>query len=226
MFPIDNRVLRSYALIVKQVLLVQFIRVSRCTCEPQIATNLSSVDLSGPNPAESMEPLGRRVLAADCGKLARALTANRSVTLLDLRWNAIRVDGAKALAKILCANSSITIMRVCGNQLGDVGIAALADALAKNTTVQEWTAGDNDVGHVGGTAVFRMLATNKTLRVVDLKKHAMGAIGRELVEMLTCNRTLERLDVSGRTYIWGDATVIQAIATARAANPRLMFVDR
>jgi hypothetical protein len=197
----------------------------------QIVTNVLSMDLSGPmpaNPAMSMAPTGsrRRVSASDGVKLARALTASRSVTLLDLRWNALRADGAEALAQVLRANTSLTVVRVCGNEMGDVGITALADALVVNTTVQEWTAGDNGVGVHGGRAVFRMLATNTTLRVVDLKEHIMGSIGLELVDMLTRNRTLERLDVSRGMYLWGDAAVDEAIATARAANPRLTFVDR
>jgi hypothetical protein len=159
--------------------------------------------------------------------LARALAVNRTVTALDLRWNALRSAGAEALAAALRVNATLTVVRVCGNAMGDAGVTALAAALTDNTSVREWTAGDNDVGDAGGSAVFRMLETNTTLKVVHLKRHTMGAtgpsVGRALAAMLAVNRTLERLDVSGHKYTWDDAA--SDIASAAAANPGLVLVD-
>jgi hypothetical protein len=168
-----------------------------------------------------------RVSAEGGAELLRALATHGSVTLLDLRWNALGVAGAEALAAALRTNTALTTVRVCGNRMGDAGLTALVSALVHNTTVQELIAGHNGVGDAGGEALFRMLERNVTLRVVDVRKHSMSyRAGHALARMLRLNRSLVRLDARDRQYSWGDATsaVDAAAAVAAAARPGFSFV--
>jgi Ran GTPase-activating protein (RanGAP) involved in mRNA processing and transport len=191
----------------------------------QMSPNLTVLDLSGPVGATASTG---RVSAAAGVVLLRALATHVSVARLDLRWNALGLDGAQALAAALRTNTSLTVVQVCGNRIGDVGLTALAEALIQNRTVQELTVGHNGVGNVGGEALFCMLVANVTLRVVVVQKHDISEdAGHVLAHMLRVNRSLERLDVSGRTYSWGVAAdaIAAAVAMTLAARPGFSFRD-
>lgn len=194
-----------------------------------MSPSVTALDLSGAVDASTALASTGRVSAAGGAVLCRALATHGSVARLDLRWNALGLVGAEALSAVLRTNTALTVVRVCGNRLGDAGLIALVEALAQNTTVRELTASHNGVGDAGGQALFRMLESNVTLRVVDVKKHAIGGrdAGGVLARVLRVNRSLERLDLSGRMYSWGDATdeIAAAVAAAVVARPEFAFRD-
>lgn len=49
--------------------------------------------------------------------LARALKANNTLTELDLRWNNVGNDGARALRDSLEANRSLSCLKLSGNKV-------------------------------------------------------------------------------------------------------------
>ena len=53
--------------------------------------------------------------------LSTALTANSSLTHLDLSGNGIGDNGASSLSTALTANSSLTHLDLSGNRIGDGG---------------------------------------------------------------------------------------------------------
>lgn len=50
--------------------------------------------------------------------LARALRANNALTDLDLRWNEVGNEGARAIRDSLDTNSSLTSVKLSGNKVG------------------------------------------------------------------------------------------------------------
>jgi Ran GTPase-activating protein (RanGAP) involved in mRNA processing and transport len=54
---------------------------------------------------------------------------------LDLSYNSIGDDGAKALAEALKTNSTLTTLDLQNNSIGPDGAKALAEALKTNSTV-------------------------------------------------------------------------------------------
>jgi len=67
--------------------------------------------------------------------LAEALKTNTTITTLDLSYNDIGHEGAKALAEALKNNTTITTLDLVGNPIGDEGPKALAEALETNMTI-------------------------------------------------------------------------------------------
>ena len=82
--------------------------------------------------------LFRSLGSADAIILAAALKQNTSLTVLDLPYNKIKVEGAKAIAAAITPtatgfyNTSLTSLNLIGNTIGPEGAAALAAALKPN----------------------------------------------------------------------------------------------
>ncbi|KAF9112498.1 hypothetical protein BGX30_007266, partial [Mortierella sp. GBA39] len=60
------------------------------------------------------------------GILAEALKTNSTLTTMDLQYNSIGLDGAKALAEALRTNSTLTTLKLYGNSIGSDGAMALS----------------------------------------------------------------------------------------------------
>ncbi|KAG0310141.1 hypothetical protein BGZ99_000641, partial [Dissophora globulifera] len=68
--------------------------------------------------------------------LAEALKTNSTLTTLNLCYNSIGSDGAKALAEVPQINSGPDQLNLMYNQIGDDGAKALAEAVTTNWTVR------------------------------------------------------------------------------------------
>ncbi|KAG0293601.1 hypothetical protein BGZ96_002555 [Linnemannia gamsii] len=68
-------------------------------------------------------------------KVVSIIVANSTLTTLDLSFNSIEDDGAKALAKALKTNSTLTTLELSDNMIGGNGAQALAEALKTNSTL-------------------------------------------------------------------------------------------
>lgn len=58
------------------------------------------------------------VLLQGAASLARALRANSTLKELDLRWNEVGNDGARAIRDSLDTNRSLTSVKLSGNKVG------------------------------------------------------------------------------------------------------------
>lgn len=72
------------------------------------------------------EELVSTVLLQGAACLARALRANSTLKDLDLRWNEVGNDGARAIRDSLDTNRSLTSVKLSGNKVG-VGSVSLME---------------------------------------------------------------------------------------------------
>jgi Leucine-rich repeat (LRR) protein len=117
----------------------------------------------------------------DIELLCDAMANNTKLTTLDLLYNSIGPDGAKALAR----NTTLTSLDVSGNGIGPDG----AEALANNTTLTTLNLTDNAIRLIGAKA----LANNTSLTTLKVAFNGIGDVG---AEALAKNTSLTTLDVS------------------------------
>ena len=128
---------------------------------------------------EHIELTHCRIIAKEAQHLAQALCVNTSVKTLNLSFNYLGDEGAKALADMLGGNgaeSSGTVNTTLEHvdlskcRIGPVGAQHLAQALCVNTSVKTLDLSDNCIGSEGVKALAKMLGRNGALEhlYVDL----------------------------------------------------------
>ncbi|KAF9926889.1 hypothetical protein BGZ67_007894 [Mortierella alpina] len=128
--------------------------------------------------------------ANDLELLERALKTSTR-TILNLKYNSIGGDGAKALAEALKINSAPATLNLHYNQIRDDGAKALSEALKTRSTLTTLDLSDNSIGHKGSRALAEALKTNKTLTILYLYSIAIGHSGdTALIELGTNNNSI------------------------------------
>ena len=114
----------------------------------------------------SFNQLGDKGATILCNALRESTVTK--VEELDLSYNGISPDGAKAIAALCAVCASVTKILVGGNELGDAGATILCDALreSKVTKVQELGLEGNEIGPEGAKAVAAMTAVVGSLTSV------------------------------------------------------------
>ena len=109
----------------------------------------------------------------------RRLRANDAgLTKLDLTYEVIGDEGAKALAEALRGNTGLRELDLWGNGIGDAGAAALAEALRGNTGLTELGLDFNDIGDAVQDEIDEALAANQARRDADERRAAAVAAAR------------------------------------------------
>ncbi len=147
------------------------------------------------------------ITGADLTELAKPLSADRTVTLVNLGENrleqtgtllissvlahnialrslflhncAITAEGAKCLAGGLMSNKATAIasLRLDVNQIGDLGTEAIAQMLCTNTSITGLSLASNGIGDAGAIALGKALAANKTLSQLSLGENRIAREG-------------------------------------------------
>eukprot|EP00900_Chrysochromulina_parva_P007052 jgi/Chrpa1/16348/Chrysochromulina_OHIO_Genome00021880-RA len=112
--------------------------------------------------------------------IAEALKVNAVLTELHLSNNNIGVDGAKAIAEALKVNAVVTTLDLENNNIGPEGAIAIAEALKVNAVVTTLGLNSNDIGPVGAIAITEALKVNAVLTKLYLK-YNMGEAGKQAV---------------------------------------------
>ncbi|MGB6976419.1 MAG: hypothetical protein WBE18_03065 [Gammaproteobacteria bacterium] len=161
--------------------------------DPEILRRLNTND-----PGLILLDLSKRNLTdIDVVKIVNALKNNTKVTMLNLIWNSIGPEGAKALAEALQTNFLLTSLKFGGNQMGDEGMQVLAQVLETNMTVTELDLADNQIGDKGAQTLAKSLKFNRKLTALNLAWNLIGDEGVEaLMQALQCNTKLTRLDLT------------------------------
>jgi Ran GTPase-activating protein (RanGAP) involved in mRNA processing and transport len=128
--------------------------------------------------------------------LAEALEHNNTLTQLNLGYNQIGVEGAKALAAALEHNTSLTQLEQWNNQIGVEGARALAAALEHNTSLTQLNLWNNRISVEGAKALAAALEHNITLTQLNLEYNQIGDEGaKALAAALEHNITLTQLNL-------------------------------
>jgi Ran GTPase-activating protein (RanGAP) involved in mRNA processing and transport len=148
--------------------------------------------------------------------IASILKMNKTITKLDLSYDHIRDAAAIAIAEALKVNNTITELDLSRNNIGKDGAIALADALINNTTITELNLEDNKIGKDGAIAIAEALKVNNTITKLDLSWNNIGDDGaKAIAKALINNTTITELNLAWNNII--DAGVI-AIAEALEKN--------
>ena len=164
-------------------------------------------------------PSSFKVVTGVLSSLVDLLTANTSLTRLDLSGNNIGDPGATLLAQVLQTNLTLENVGLSRILMGDAGASALAKALTVNTSLTRLDLSNNIIGDPGAISLAKALETNSTLANLNLSWIQMGDAGViSLAKALTVNTSLTWLDLSGNNF--GDPGAI-SLAEALKGNKSL-----
>jgi len=89
---------------------------------------------------------GQNLQPADAILIASDLKFMAVVTTVDLRFNSIGDDGAKAIAEALKVNAVLITLNLYSNNIGDEGAIAIAEALKVNAVLTKLYLWNNNLG--------------------------------------------------------------------------------
>eukprot|EP00434_Breviolum_minutum_P040250 symbB.v1.2.035759.t2/scaffold4892.1/size33355/2 len=142
-------------------------------------------------------------------ELAEMLKTNRTITVLNLEYCGIRVEGIKALATAL--------------KCGGLGSKELAEMLKINRTIRHLNLEQCGIGVEGIKALATALQSNKTVVDISLAQNGCGELGsKELAEMLKINRTIRHLNLE---YCGIRVEGIKTLATAWKLNDTVVDIN-
>lgn len=134
---------------------------------------------------------------AAIARLAAELASNTNLKKLDLDYNRVGVEGAKALAMALEQNTTLEKLYLDGNAIGPAGAAHLASALEKNQTLRALNIGHNQVGPTGAATLAASIKHNHSLQWLNLNFNHLGKKGAPHLKTIEA-----KLDDNTQKY-WG-----------------------
>ena len=92
-----------------------------------------------------------------------------SCVQLNLSYNRLSPEGAKALAPALAASASLTELNLYDNKVKDEGVTAICEAVQSNkeTKLASLNVGENKIGPAGAKSVAAMVAVIASLTSVS-----------------------------------------------------------
>ena len=155
--------------------------------------------------------------------LLEALTANRSLTDLDLSENGIVHDHAALLSHVLEANPSLTTLNLSRNNIGNSGAFLLSRVLNERSTLTTLNLSMNNIDVDGAASISSALKRNKSITNLSLSFNSIGAGGAaHLSEALNENSCLTNLNL--REDSLGDYGAV-FISNALKVNSTLTTLD-
>ena len=127
-----------------------------------------------------------------------ALTANTTLTNLDLSGNRIGASGAASLSDAIKVDTVLTNLDLSLNGIGDSGAASLSDAIKVNTVLTNLDLSGNRIGASGASFLSDAIKVNTVLTNLDLSGNEIGDSGAGfLSDAIKVNTVLTNLNLSG-----------------------------
>jgi hypothetical protein len=127
----------------------------------------------------------QRITSENIEALALALRDNKEIVALDLYGNEILESEAQILIGALKTMPSLKLLNLSGEN--DEGL-------------EMW----NEIGDMGAIALAELLEAHKGLTMIKIDHNDIGAESmRKLIEALTYNTTVIRLDITGNDTLFG-----------------------
>ena len=135
------------------------------------------------------------------GKIAKGLSQNKTLQVLDLSKNTICSLGASYLADALAQNTGLGRLSLEGTMTGYEtyeAVGKIAKAMSKNKTLQSLDLNNNELEDLGASYLAHALSQNTALLSLDLGDNQIGDDGaRDLEKALRQNTTLLRMILTG-----------------------------
>eukprot|EP01105_Mastigella_eilhardi_P023743 TRINITY_DN603_c2_g1_i1.p1 TRINITY_DN603_c2_g1~~TRINITY_DN603_c2_g1_i1.p1 ORF type:complete len:968 (+),score=210.65 TRINITY_DN603_c2_g1_i1:40-2904(+) len=154
------------------------------------------------------------------GHLANVLCMEKlALTELNIGYNSIGVEGARALAEALRVNITLRVLNAPGNKFGDAGVIALAGALKESNSIESLNVASNGVGFEGIVALCSALQSNSTLTSLSIQYNNCGPQGAQhIAALIKGNSRIVELNLGGTVLENAGAA---AVATAACCNSSL-----
>jgi hypothetical protein len=158
---------------------------------------------------------------ADAILIASDLKFMAVVTTLDLQFNSIGNEGAKAIAEALKVTAVVTTLRLNSNIIGDEGAIAIAEALKVNAVLTTLRLDANKIGAEGAKAIEEALKVNAVLTELWFGHNQIGDEGaKAIAEALKLGTAVMTTLSLAKNMIGDDGAM--AIAEALKANAVLI----
>ena len=128
--------------------------------------------------------------------MAKAISKNKTIKVIDLSENKIKPQGVKHSANALKENNTLQSLYLSGNNIGDEGAEYIANMLAVNKTLQKISLNNINITNKGAQSLAASLVVSTGTRVVWLNGNKIGNSGaKKLLEALESNHNIETLDL-------------------------------
>jgi Ran GTPase-activating protein (RanGAP) involved in mRNA processing and transport len=128
--------------------------------------------------------------------MARMLTTNTTLQVLDLATTGLLNEGFQALLSGLRQNASLRHLYLAGNGIDTSGLTGVSEYLEHQCQLETLSVGCNRLGDTGAIIFAEGLRRNSTLKRFEMASCGIGSKGgAALADMLTVNTTLLHLDI-------------------------------
>lgn len=162
----------------------------------------------------------------DIPTFLQALSANSSLTSLDLSYNKLRQDDIVLLAETLRANKTLTELNLAGTSLDDKDIKVLADGLKFNRTLHVLNLDSNNFAGEGLQSLALFLRTKwcslKSLSLAEIQDAEINEGIGNLATALRTNTSLIFLKINNDKC---DFKQFSALMDALRTNTTLLTLD-
>lgn len=107
------------------------------------------------------------------------LEVNKTITKLDLSWNAIRLGSAEKFASSVKKNVTLCTLMLGHNSLGDSATQILGRALKTNPTLEVLDLSYNTLNPKSISVLANSLVFNEVMSVVNLDGNILGRVGTQ-----------------------------------------------
>eukprot|EP01063_Lacrimia_lanifica_P015548 TRINITY_DN2226_c0_g1_i1.p1 TRINITY_DN2226_c0_g1~~TRINITY_DN2226_c0_g1_i1.p1 ORF type:complete len:815 (+),score=320.07 TRINITY_DN2226_c0_g1_i1:159-2447(+) len=161
-------------------------------------------------------------------ELAMAIKENRSLQTLTLSRCDLNSEQGVAVGTALSAQTTISRLELHDNTLGDDGVGAIMKALHTNKALTYLDLSNTKIGDRGGNAIAGMLKNNNSLRQLHMRQNNVKGAGDNVAEALRGNSSLLALDFAYNDFSYKSFTSVGVCLLKnqknwkREATPRLM----
>lgn len=159
--------------------------------------SLQTLDLSS-NMIGSTENLNvvRPSIVTGGEALATMLSINATLTVLDLSWNYLRLEGAVEIGRALAYNSGVRELNLAYNAFGNMGAQTIGESLQSNNCLEILNLSNNNIPSQGAVAIASALKANSRLVQLTLDGNPLGENGGRALLHAVADCTDRQLNVS------------------------------
>lgn len=147
---------------------------------------------------------------------------NSPFVTIDLSFNTIKNQGAKAIAVYLTQTLSLERLNLRGNNISEVGASKIAQALYGQSTLKHLDLSCNPIGDEGVSKIAETLLGNNSLTSLNIGNTDMGQVALvKIATALNINETLANLNLTSPLLFSKQEETTISIAKALGTNTTL-----
>ncbi|GLC61910.1 hypothetical protein PLESTB_001818300, partial [Pleodorina starrii] len=134
--------------------------------------------LALPSGLEDLDLSWNQIKSEGARALAEGISQNNTLTRLNLSWNGLENPGVQALGSMLLRNESLTSLDLTNTRMGAEACLVLAEGIRGNHTLEALILNGNSVGDDGARFLMDAIKANNSLRYLGLQGTNMSTAAR------------------------------------------------